>query len=130
MYGLALITVRSSSSDPRNRTDAYKVYNTLGHLHGNFKAYLPNLNKHISKILFVGVMTRLNDDFLAMLRAAGYPTPSDGVYWDAVHQDPESKATKKDVLTAQGRRNLQHLLEDDYAIMHYLYAWRTPSLRV
>lgn len=39
-----------------------------------------------------------------------------------------SQATKKGVLTARGRRNLQHLLEDDYTIMHYLCVPRLPAI--
>jgi hypothetical protein len=101
------------SNDAGRRAEAKQAHNGLHHTKEGIAWYLPNIDKYVDRLLFVGETHAMEEDFKRMCEVSGLPAGHPLEDLDARNEAPE-KQQKLKHLTPKSEENLKHFLKKDY----------------
>jgi len=106
------------SHDPGERAEALKANDATVHTKRGIASYLPNIDKYMDRILFVGDVNTLGTDFKRMCELSGMPA-GQPIKEEAQNLMPEKQAELKH-LTPKAETSLKRFLKADYAVLDKL----------
>jgi len=107
------------SNHSGKRKEALKANNDLHHTKEGIAWYLPHIEKHMDRILFVGDTHTLDKDFKRMCEASGLPAGQPLLDLHAHNAIPAKQEHLK-LLTPEAEEKLRLFLEPEYAALDKL----------
>ena len=106
-----------SAEDQERRRLAKQAHETLEHLHKGFAFYLPDFEKLLDRVLYVGLTCNMKQDVAKLLRAVGIPDGIAACMPELKAEDTISASKTATYMSELAVQNVQKIMQPDYQII-------------